>query len=90
MQYRHSMDTMSKVQFVAHRREKDGQIQDLWEHLKEVASLTGKFASVIGLEKQGKLIGLLHDIGKASMESDRYIRSATGLINWMKTTMWIS
>jgi CRISPR-associated endonuclease/helicase Cas3 len=81
MQYKHTVDPMTKVEFVAHRREKDGQIQDLWAHLKEVSTLTGEFASVIGLEKQGKLIGLLHDIGKASSESDRYIRSATGLIN---------
>ena len=81
MQNKHCNDPKSTMKFVAHRREKDGIIQDLWEHLKEVASLTGEFASVIGLEKQGKLIGLLHDIGKASLESDKYIRSATGLIN---------
>jgi len=70
----------SKRLFVAHRREKDGEIQDLWDHLIGVSSQTGKFASVVGLGKHGELIGILHDIGKASIEFDLYIRSATGLI----------
>lgn len=69
------------MQFVAHRREKDGEIQDLWDHLKGVSSKAGEFASVVGLGKQGALLGILHDIGKASMEFNLYIRSATGLIN---------
>ncbi|MDD3744372.1 MAG: CRISPR-associated endonuclease Cas3'', partial [Lentimicrobiaceae bacterium] len=34
----------------------------------------------IGLEKHGQLVGILHDIGKATKEFDQYIRSATGLI----------
>jgi CRISPR-associated endonuclease/helicase Cas3 len=67
--------------FVAHRREKDGDIQDLWNHLNEVASLTGAFAAKIGLRQHGKLIGLLHDLGKASMEFNQYIKAATGLID---------
>lgn len=67
--------------FVAHRREKDGAIQNLWNHLKEVSDLTGKFAMKIGLKHQGELIGLLHDLGKATIEFDQYIRSATGLID---------
>ncbi|MHB1406385.1 MAG: CRISPR-associated endonuclease Cas3'' [Desulfitobacteriaceae bacterium] len=71
----------TKLKFIAHRREKDGESQDLWKHLEETSSLAGKFASKIGLKEHGKLIGLLHDLGKASSESDKYIRSATGLIN---------
>jgi len=67
--------------FVAHRREKDGEIQNLWQHLKETSSLAGRFASKIGLEKHGELMGLLHDLGKASLEFDQFIRSATGLID---------
>lgn len=70
-----------KKEFIAHRREKDGEIQNLWQHLKETSSLAGRFASKIGLEKHGELIGLLHDLGKASLEFDQYIRSAAGLID---------
>lgn len=43
--------------------------------------LAGKFATKIGLEDIGKLVGLLHDLGKASEEFLAYISSATGLIN---------
>jgi len=70
-----------KKEFVAHCREKDGEIQNLWQHLKETSSLAGRCASKIGLEKHGELMGLLHDLGKASLEFDQYIRSATGLID---------
>lgn len=73
-------DLKVKKEYIAHRREKDGKIQNLWQHLKETSSLTGRFASKIGLEKHGVLMGLLHDLGKASLEFDQYIRSATGLI----------
>lgn len=77
------MDFIEKEEkkFIAHRRESDGKQQDLWLHLKETSKLAAKFASKIGLEKQGELIGLLHDLGKASEEFDFYIRSATGLID---------
>lgn len=71
----------SKIKFIAHYREKDGAIQDLSQHLDEVSFLTGKYTSKIGLGKHGELIGLLHDLGKTRLEFDRYIRSATGLID---------
>lgn len=67
--------------YIAHRREKDGEIQSLVDHLEEVSKKTGEFASKIGLKEQGALIGLLHDIGKASHEFEQYIKSAVGLIN---------
>jgi len=67
--------------YVAHHREKDGEIQDLAIHLEEVSRKTGEFASKIGMKEQGELIGLLHDIGKASQEFEKYIKSAVGLIN---------
>ena len=67
--------------YIAHRREKDGEIQSLADHLKKVSKKTGDFASKIGLKDQGELIGLLHDIGKASQEFEQYIKSAVGLIN---------
>ena len=43
--------------------------------------MAGRFASKIGLGKHGELLGLLHDLGKATSEFDLYIRSATGLID---------
>ena len=67
--------------FIAHRREKDGEIQSLWDHLLETSHLSTAFAGKIGLQRHGELLGLLHDLGKASAEFDRYIRSATGLID---------
>jgi len=70
-----------KLQFIAHRRKTDGVTQDLLEHLKGVSDLAGQFAEKVGLKESGKLIGLLHDIGKASKEFDQYIRSAVGLID---------
>lgn len=65
--------------FIAHRREKDGKIQSLAKHLKEVSEYAGEFSSKIGLKEQGKIIGLLHDLGKASNAFDNYIKTATGL-----------
>jgi CRISPR-associated endonuclease/helicase Cas3 len=70
-----------KKEFIARRRERDGKTQDLWQHLKETSYLARQFASKIGLEKYGEIIGLLHDLGKASLVFDKYIRSATGLID---------
>jgi CRISPR-associated endonuclease/helicase Cas3 len=69
------------VDYIAHRREKDGEIQNLIDHLEGVSRITGEFASKIRLKEQGELIGLLHDIGKASQEFEQYIKSAVGLIN---------
>ena len=69
------------VDYIAHRREKDGEIQSLIDHLQEVSRKTGEFASKVGLKEQGEVVGLLHDIGKVSHEFEQYIKSAVGLIN---------
>lgn len=70
-----------KNEYIAHRREKDGEMHWLSLHLEEVSKKTGEFASKIGLKEQGEIIGLLHDIGKASLEFEQYIKSAVGLID---------
>ena len=67
--------------FIAHIRESDGEIQSLVEHLEGTAELCESFASKIGLGQQGKIIGLLHDMGKASDEFLNYIKSANLMIN---------
>lgn len=66
--------------YIAHRREKDGEIHWLSQHLEEVSKKTGEFSSKVGLKDQGELLGFLHDIGKASQEFQEYIKSAVGLI----------
>lgn len=43
--------------------------------------MAGEFASKIGLGKHGELLGLLHDLGKATQEFYQYIGSAVGLID---------
>jgi len=68
-------------EYLAHVREKDGAKQSVPEHLMSVAMRSGRFASKLGLEPQGRLVGLLHDLGKYSDEFQRYIRSAEGMIN---------
>lgn len=67
--------------YIAHRREKDGETHWLSQHLTEVSKKTGEFASKIGFKKHGEMIGLLHDVGKASQTFQGYIKSAVGLIN---------
>src|SRR4030042_4695363 len=78
---RKALNMFRNADYIAHRREKDGEIQSLSKHLKEVSDQAGKFALKVGLKDQGEIIGLLHDIGKASQEFEQYIKSAVGLIN---------
>lgn len=68
-------------EFIAHFRAKDSQAQYLWDHLFGTSLLAGKFASKIGLKEHGELLGLVHDLGKASVEFYQYIKSATGTLD---------
>jgi CRISPR-associated endonuclease/helicase Cas3 len=70
-----------KSQFIAHLRKSDQREQSLWTHLTETSEFAGAFAGKIGLEQVGSLLGLLHDVGKASEAFQNYIRSAVGLKN---------
>lgn len=65
---------------IAHRRE-DGKEQSLIAHLTETSEWAERFAAKVGLPEIGKVMGLLHDFGKASKEYQDYLRSAEGLIN---------
>ncbi len=75
-----SMQTESAGQAIAHARA-DAKVQLLKTHLESVGGLAAAFAAKFKLQKQGELIGLLHDLGKYSDEFQSYIKSATGLIN---------
>ena len=57
--------------------------QCLWEHLESVSDMAGKFAGKVGLEATGSLLGLGHDIGKATLEFVEYIKYYNHLIEEM-------
>ena len=67
--------------YVAIAHHTNGRSQTLHDHLQGVSNLAGSFASKFDLESHGKIIGLLHDLGKHSEDFQRYIQSATGLLN---------
>lgn len=66
---------------IAHWRESDQTPQYLASHLLNVAAFAQGFSKKIRLQTAGKLIGLLHDLGKYSEDFRRYIHSALGLLN---------
>jgi len=55
--------------------------QPLRDHLTGVSRLARSFATKLALDQAGELIGLLHDFGKYSSDFQRYIKSATGLVD---------
>ena len=63
------------MNYIAHRIEESGQEQMLFEHLRNTAELTSKFAKEFRAEDWGYICGLLHDIGKYSNAFQRRIRN---------------
>jgi len=70
-----------EVDLVAHWRKSDNEAQLLWEHLQETAEIAAKLSTKIGLPEIGRIIGLLHDFGKASKEYQDYLRTQEGKIS---------
>ena len=58
---------MDNNHYIAHISE-DGRKQTVEEHLQNTSERCKNFAKSFGAEEQGKLIGLVHDIGKCSKE----------------------
>ncbi|MDO5853442.1 MAG: CRISPR-associated helicase Cas3' [Thermoplasmata archaeon] len=59
-------------QLIAHIRE-DGTVQTLEQHLEGTAGLCEEFLGSIGISGAGRLVGLLHDMGKATSGFSEYI-----------------
>lgn len=60
---------------IAHINEKQEE-QSLQEHCQRVAFYTAAALQSVRLSKLGYLIGLLHDMGKATQRFDTYIRKS--------------
>ena len=61
---------------IAHIKEDGIEIQLLSTHLKNTHKLCYEFCSKFGLEKLGSIIGLTHDIGKASKAFQNKIQNS--------------
>ena len=77
---------------IAHRREIDGEMQPLQDHLLAVGRLSAVNAAKLKLvtangtrpaelEAVGEVLGVLHDLGKYSKAFQDYLGSAVGLID---------
>jgi len=52
-----------------------GDFQSLTDHLRNTARLAEEFARPLGLAAAGRVLGLLHDLGKYSPEFQAYLRA---------------
>ena len=73
---------MKKEIFIAHvKKNKDGSFStphQLEDHLLGVAELARKYLNEAGLEKLGSILGIVHDLGKASQAFQERIKIKTG------------
>jgi CRISPR-associated endonuclease/helicase Cas3 len=67
--------------FIAHQRENDKKVQTVCTHLNEVSTICSRLTSKIGWPQAGRLLGLLHDLGKYSHAFQSYIKSSSGMLN---------
>lgn len=67
---------MDYKDYIAHIREKDGEIQTAEEHLLEVQKLCEEYGGKIGLRHLAGLSGWLHDMGKLTLTFKSYIEEA--------------
>ncbi|MBN1364808.1 MAG: CRISPR-associated helicase Cas3' [Syntrophaceae bacterium] len=63
----------------SYAKEKVTSPHKLEKHLINTAQICGQFTQVFGLEKIGKILGLTHDIGKASKEFQNRIKAIGGI-----------
>lgn len=64
------------MEFIAHIREHDYKIQTVEEHLREVKELTELYGDKIGVKHLAGLAGMLHDLGKYTIEFKNYLLEA--------------
>ena len=70
---------------IAHVRTSDGLPQPLDMHCRNVRLLCARAAKPLGLEAAAQLIGLLHDMGKATQVFLVYHQTALSSIPWNRT-----
>lgn len=61
--------------YIAHKREIDGKEQMLLDHLSETSNKAGRFAEAFNNKEYAATIGLLHDLGKYSLEFQNRIKN---------------
>ena len=65
------------MEFIAHVRSSDGEIQTVRQHLLDAKALAEEWGRSLGISQMCGLAALLHDLGKYSDAFQDYIRRAT-------------
>ena len=65
--------------FIARYSKKDLRAQPLWDHLLNVSYLVRERGNKVGLGNSTCLLGLVHDLGKATNEFKEYLQFKVGL-----------
>lgn len=65
-----------EVEFIAHIRQSDQEVQTVAQHLIEVCALTETYGGKIGVKHIAGLAGMLHDLGKYTREFRDYLIEA--------------